>query len=50
MKNETNNTKVDTSVENLSRLCKVAAEMRAAGNETGALAVIAAMHRALGIA
>lgn len=47
---KTNNNTVDTSVENLSRLCKVAAEMRAAGNEAGALAVIAAMHRALGVA
>jgi hypothetical protein len=45
-----NNTKADTSVKNLKRLCKVAAEMRAAGNEDGCQAVLAAIHQALGVA
>lgn len=51
MKTTNNNTiKADTSVENLQRLCKVAAAMRAAGDEAGCQAVLAAMHRALGVA
>jgi hypothetical protein len=44
------NTKADTSIKNLKRLCKVAAEMRAAGNEDGCQAVLAAIHQALGAA
>ena len=50
MNNATNNTKIDTCVDNLSRLCKVAAEMRAAGDEAGCQAVLEAMHRALEVA
>jgi len=48
--NAMSTTKTDTSVKNLQRLARVAAEMRAAGNEAGCQAVLAAIYRALGVA
>ena len=50
MTKTTNNTKADTSVQNLSRLTKIAAEMKAQGNHDGAQAIMETIWRALGVA